>query len=97
VRIARVSLPVRSVLHFAFERKGIMNTTAQWAQAAAAVCQFDTLSPSVLVTLADASAVSGRSRASLYRHFKAGELTLVKVGHSTRIRVGELRRLIGAA
>ncbi len=74
-----------------------MNTTAQWAQAAAAVCQFDTLSPSVLVTLADASVVSGRSRASLYRHFKAGELTLVKVGNSTRIRVGELRRLIGAA
>lgn len=74
-----------------------MNPQAQWAKAAAAVCQFDTLSPSVLVTLAEASAVSGRSRASLYRHFKAGELTLVKVGSSTRIRVGELRRLIGAA
>ncbi len=75
-----------------------MNTQAQWVKTATAVCQqFDTLSPSVLITLADAKAVSGRSRASLYRHFKAGELTLVKVGNSTRVRVGELRKLIGVA
>jgi hypothetical protein len=74
-----------------------MNTQAQSGKTATAVCQhFDTLSPSVLVSLADAGAVSGRSRASLYRHFKAGELTLVKVGNSTRVRVGDLRRLIGA-
>lgn len=59
--------------------------------------RFDTLADSVVVSLAEAGAVSGRSRASLYRHFKAGELSLIKVGNSTRIRVGELRKLIGAA
>ncbi len=61
------------------------------------VQQFDVLSPSVLLTLADASAISGRSKASLYRHFKAGELALVKIGHSSRVRVGELRLLIGVS
>ncbi|MBL8366519.1 MAG: helix-turn-helix domain-containing protein [Candidatus Accumulibacter sp.] len=45
----------------------------------------------------DASAVSGRSRASIYRHFEAGELTKIKVGNSTRVRVGELRKLIGVS
>jgi len=74
-----------------------MNNQAQWATAAAAVCQFDTLSPSVLLTIVDACAVSGRSRASIYRHFKAGELSQIKVGNSTRVRVGDLRKLIGAA
>lgn len=63
----------------------------------AAVQHFDTLSPSVLLSIADASAVSGRSRASIYRHFSAGELSQIKVGNSTRIRVGELRKLIGSA
>jgi predicted DNA-binding transcriptional regulator AlpA len=62
-----------------------------------AVQQFDTLSPSILLSIAEASAVSGRSRASIYRHFKAGELSQIKIGNSTRVRVGELRRLIGAA
>ena len=61
-----------------------------------AVQQFDSYAPSVLVDISDACTVTGRSRASIYRHFKAGDLTLVKVGCSTRIRVGELRRLIGA-
>ncbi|MBS4097963.1 MAG: helix-turn-helix domain-containing protein [Sulfuricella sp.] len=60
-----------------------------------AVQQFDNFPNSALVSLADAGTITGRSRASLYRHFKAGELTLVKVGCSSRIRVGELRRLIG--
>jgi hypothetical protein len=50
-----------------------------------------------VVDLNNARAISGRSRASLYRHFRAGDLTLIKVGNSTRVRVGELRRLIGAA
>ena len=62
-----------------------------------AVQQFHTFSPSVLITLADASAISGRSKASIYRHIKSGELALVKVGHSSRIRVSELRKLIGVA
>lgn len=61
------------------------------------VQQFELLPNSALVSLGDAGTIAGRSRASLYRHFKAGELTLIKVGNSTRVRVGELRRLIGAA
>jgi len=61
------------------------------------VAQFDRMPDQAVVDLNNASAISGRSRASLYRHFWSGELTLVKVGNSTRVRVGELRRLIGAA
>ena len=61
------------------------------------VSQFDRMPDQAVVDLNNASAISGRSRASIYRHFKAGELTLVKVGNSTRVRVGDLRRLIGAA
>lgn len=72
-------------------------TRSTTATAPAAVCMFDSLSPSVLITLADASAISGRSKASIYRHIKSGELALVKVGHSSRIRVSELRKLIGVA
>jgi len=63
-----------------------------------AVQQFDALSDSTLLPLADAGNVlGGRSRASLYRDSRAGKLTLIKIGHSTRVRVGELRKLIGAA
>lgn len=63
----------------------------------AAVQQFDRAPDSMLVGINDAGTISGRSRASIYRHFKSGDLTPVKVGNSTRIKVGELRRLIGAA
>ena len=63
--------------------------------ASAAVQQFDTSPNSALLDITTASTIAGRSRASIYRHFKAGELTMVKIGNSTRIRVGELRRLIG--
>lgn len=62
----------------------------------AAVQQFDTSPDSALLSITDAGIIAGRSRASIYRHFKNGSLTLVKVGNSSRIRVGELRRLIGA-
>lgn len=62
-----------------------------------AVQQFDTYPDSALLSIDDACAITGRCRASIYRHFKAGDLTLVKIRNSTRIRVGELRRLIGAA
>lgn len=61
----------------------------------AAVQQFDSAPDSALVSISDAGIIAGRSRASVYRHFKNGSLTLVKVGNSSRIRVGELRRLIG--
>ncbi len=57
---------------------------------------FDTAPDSMLVDITTASTIADRSRASIYRHFTAGDLTPVKVGNSTRIKVGELRRLIGA-
>lgn len=61
------------------------------------VCRhFDKAPNSMLVDIETAVVISGRSRASIYRHLKAGELTLVKVGNSSRIRVGDLRRLIKA-
>ena len=58
---------------------------------------FDQAADSMLVDISAACIITHRSRASIYRHFKAGELTPVKVGNSTRIKVGELRRPIGAA
>lgn len=56
---------------------------------------FDTLPDSALLTLNDASLICQRSRATLYRDAKNGTLNLLKVGSSTRIRAGELRRFIG--
>jgi len=61
-----------------------------------AVRQFDTAPDAMLLDIPTACTISSRSRASIYRHFKAGDLKPVKVGNSTRIKVGELRRLIGA-
>lgn len=60
------------------------------------VSQFDNAPASMLVDICTACAISSRSRSSIYRHIKAGELPIIKVGHSTRIRVSEIRRLIGA-
>jgi hypothetical protein len=60
------------------------------------VVNFDTLPDSAVVDINTAVAVTGRSRNSVYRHIKAGDLTAVKLGFSTRLRVSELRRLIGA-
>lgn len=57
---------------------------------------FDTAPDSMLVEIACACVIAQRSRASIYRDAKAGRLMLVKVGHSTRVRVGDLRRYIGA-
>ena len=73
----------------------VIDTTKEETTSTAVRQQFHTLSPEVMLTLAEARAVSRRSRSSLYRHFEAGELTRVKVGNSTRVRVSELRRLLG--
>ncbi|MDD5365333.1 MAG: helix-turn-helix domain-containing protein [Gallionellaceae bacterium] len=59
------------------------------------VQQFDHMPDEALADIRDAVTIARRSRASIYRHFKAGDLTPIKIGNSTRIRVGELRRLIG--
>lgn len=62
-----------------------------------AVQSFDALPDSALLTLNDASLICQRSRASLYRDVKNGALNLLKVGCTTRVRAGELRRFIGGA
>lgn len=60
-----------------------------------AVREFDDFPDSALVSIAAAGTVATRSRTSIYRHFRAGDLTPIKVGSSTRVRVGDLRRLLG--
>ncbi|MEF8704019.1 MAG: transcriptional regulator [Candidatus Accumulibacter sp. UW26] len=62
-----------------------------------ALRNFDALPDSAAVSLTDASSIlAGRSKASLYRDFKAGRLALIKIGRSTAVRVGDLRKLLGA-
>ena len=55
------------------------------------------LAAALTYTLADAARISGLSRATLYRHEKAGRLRLVKVGGRTLVSGGSLRRLLGEA
>lgn len=62
-----------------------------------AIEQFDSAPDSMLLDIPTAGVIACRARASFYRDFKAGRLTPVKVGNSTRIRVGDLRHLIGAS
>ena len=58
---------------------------------------FDSLPDTALVDINAGEILTGRSRASIYRHFQSGDLTLIKIGNSSRLRVGELRRLMGGA
>ena len=62
-----------------------------------AVSHFDQSPDSALVSLETAGIILVRSRASLYRDAKAGRLNFIKIGNSTRLRVGELRALMGVA
>lgn len=61
-----------------------------------AIEQFDTAPDAMLVDITTACVIACRARASFYRDFKSGRLTQIKVGNSTRIRVGDLRKLIGS-
>lgn len=47
-------------------------------------------------TLNAATAASGLSRSTLYRHSAAGRLKLVRVGGRTLVDAGSLRALVGA-
>lgn len=58
---------------------------------------IDTAADGALVSLRTAGEVGQISRATLYRLHRAGRLPFQKVGKLTRIRVADLRRLIGAA
>lgn len=60
-----------------------------------AVRNFDDAPGSMLVPMNVAEVVLARSRASIYRHVRRGDLPLVKIGCSSRFRVADLRRLIG--
>lgn len=63
----------------------------------AVVENFDRAPDTALVSLGAASIIASRSRASLYRDHRAGILPFQKIGSSTRIRVADLRKLIGAS
>ena len=60
-----------------------------------AVNLFDALPNSAVIDISSCVTVLSWSRSSINRAFKSGLLTRVKVGHSTRIRVGEVRHLMG--
>jgi len=60
-----------------------------------AVQHFDVLPENALVGANEYRMLSGRSMASFYRDLRSGALKMVKVGHSTKVRVGDLRRLLG--
>jgi hypothetical protein len=59
-----------------------------------AVINFDLLPDSANVGIKDASIVAGRAKPTLYRDAAKGLIQFIKIGHSTRIRVGELRRYL---
>lgn len=58
--------------------------------------QFSRLDANALVDIHTTCAVIGKSRNSVYRMFQSGDLEPIKIGHSTRIRVADIRRLIGS-
>ena len=76
---------------FFFERHKMATVTFNALQ------DFDAAPDSALLTLAQAGKIAQRSRASLYRDGASGKISFVKVGGSTRVRVGDLREMIGAA
>lgn len=77
----------------------IGNTQAvpQAARLSSAVRNFDHFPDAALASINDVVALTGRSRASIYRDHDAGLLPFLKIGKSTRIKVGDLRRYMGGA
>ena len=59
-----------------------------------AIQNFDELPDTALASLNDAAILAGRSRSTLYRDSKSGLIEFIKVGSSTKIRIGQLRRYI---
>jgi len=56
------------------------------------VKNFDDLPNSALIRIKHAVILSARCRQTLYREVVRGKLATVRLGGSTRIRAGELRR-----
>jgi len=63
------------------------STSTVWAN-------FDSAPDSAVVSLNDAVQIANRSRASFYRDNKDGKLPLIKIGCSTKVRVGDLRQYL---
>lgn len=57
---------------------------------------FDKAPDSALVDIHTACDITDSSRATIYRLHHAGKLPFHKIGKLTRIKVGNLRKLIGA-
>jgi hypothetical protein len=78
---------------------GITKTVSYSATLPPAVLHFDSMPATACVTINEGVQISHRSRASLYRDHDAGLLPFAKLGKSTRIRVGDLRKYLngGAA
>lgn len=62
-----------------------------------AVQQLDSLPDSAALSIRNAGVILDASRSTIYRLFKSNALTPLKIGGSTRIRVGDLRRLLGVS
>jgi len=71
-----------------------MDANSKTGSLSQAVINFDLLPDSANVGIRDASIVAGRAKPTLYRDAAKGLIQFIKIGHSTRIRVGELRRYL---
>jgi len=71
-----------------------MDANSKSGSLSQAVINFDLLPDSANVGIKDASIVAGRAKPTLYRDAAKGLIQFIKIGHSTRIRVGELRRYL---
>ena len=58
---------------------------------------FDDAPDALLISIDELCVLAGRSRPTIYRDAKSGNLRLTKVGRSTRISAGEARRYLGIA
>ena len=73
---------------------GITKAESQAATLPHAVLHFDAMPDAACVTINEGVQISHRSRASLYRDHDAGLLPFAKLGKSTRIKVGDLRKYL---
>lgn len=75
-------------------RIGITMAGSQAATLPHAVLHFDSMPATACLTINEGVQISHRSRASLYRDHDAGLLPFSKIGKSTRIKVGDLRKYL---
>ncbi len=62
-----------------------------------AVSQFDAFPDSALISITTHCTITDSSRAKAYRMNRAGLLPFVKVGNSTRIKVGVTRAILNGS